>query len=183
MLNLGQSRRPGRGWWRMLLDQYGASDVVVPEVYLERRNARRADHRRASTRGTGRTAPFSAASRCATGSADGLDRLLDEGVRRIDALYVEALRDGGLLRPDPSLAVEEPDAARRRPAFPTDDGDPLAAIVDNVTDHQPDTCRSTRRTPAPLDQARGRAAGGAGRAAGDLTSLALGGTSLLSREL
>ena len=29
LLNVTQARRPGRGWWRMLLDQYGAADVIV----------------------------------------------------------------------------------------------------------------------------------------------------------
>jgi hypothetical protein len=36
LLNVMQARRPGRGWWRMLLNQYGAADVVVPEVHLKR---------------------------------------------------------------------------------------------------------------------------------------------------
>jgi hypothetical protein len=36
LLNAAQARRPGRGWWRMLLDQYGAADIVVPEVTLFR---------------------------------------------------------------------------------------------------------------------------------------------------
>ena len=36
LLNAAQTRRPGRGWWRMLLDQYGAADIVVPELILFR---------------------------------------------------------------------------------------------------------------------------------------------------
>ena len=36
LVNAAQISRPGRGWWRMLLDQYGAADVVVPEVHLKR---------------------------------------------------------------------------------------------------------------------------------------------------
>ncbi|MFL6857506.1 MAG: heavy-metal-associated domain-containing protein, partial [Allosphingosinicella sp.] len=36
LLNAAQAGRPGRGWWRMLLQQYGASDIVVPEVRLKR---------------------------------------------------------------------------------------------------------------------------------------------------
>ncbi|HWL46841.1 MAG TPA: heavy-metal-associated domain-containing protein, partial [Sphingomonadaceae bacterium] len=37
LLNAAQAGRRGRGWWRMLLDQYGAADVLVPEVTLHRR--------------------------------------------------------------------------------------------------------------------------------------------------
>ena len=36
LLNLGQTRRRGRGWWRMILDQYGAADIVIAEVELRR---------------------------------------------------------------------------------------------------------------------------------------------------
>jgi len=37
ILNVAQTGRPGRGLWRGLLDQYGASDVVVPIVQIVRR--------------------------------------------------------------------------------------------------------------------------------------------------
>ena len=36
VLNEAQTQRRGRGWWRMLLDQYGAADIVVPELELRR---------------------------------------------------------------------------------------------------------------------------------------------------
>jgi len=36
LMNLAQTRRPGRGWWRMLVDDYGATDILVPEVQLKR---------------------------------------------------------------------------------------------------------------------------------------------------
>jgi hypothetical protein len=106
LLNAAQTRRPGRGWWRMLLDQYGAADVLVPEVHLRR-----------SFPGGPASATFTARHgpdnrvlgrftlRVANGAA--LPRLLDEGVRRLDALYAEALA-AGALAPDPSLIVPEP---------------------------------------------------------------------------
>lgn len=107
LLNIGQSRRPGRGWWRMLLDQYGASDILIPEVILHRQwpggpviatfYARRGpDHRLIDS--------FTLTS--ANGDKDAVATLLDKGVERIDAIYVDALRSGRLAV-DPSLEVEE----------------------------------------------------------------------------
>ena len=107
LLNIGQSRRPGRGWWRMLLDQYGAADVLIPEVLLHR-----------SWPGGPVTATFFARHgpdhklldsftlTTANGDRDGLAVLLDKGVERIDAVYVQALRSGRLAA-DPSLELEE----------------------------------------------------------------------------
>ena len=36
LLNEGQTGRRDRGWWRSVLDQYAASDILVPEVTLSR---------------------------------------------------------------------------------------------------------------------------------------------------
>src|SRR5262245_27799804 len=36
LLNASQTQRPGRHWWRMILDQYGASDILISEVQLRR---------------------------------------------------------------------------------------------------------------------------------------------------
>jgi hypothetical protein len=106
LLNVTQTKRPGRGWWRMLLDQYGAADVVVPEVHLRRTypggpatatfTARHGPDNRILGRVTLR----------ASNSAL-LPRLMDEGVRRLDAIYAQALA-AGALAPDPSLIVPEP---------------------------------------------------------------------------
>jgi hypothetical protein len=107
LLNIGQSRRPGRGWWRMLLDQYGAADILIPEVILHRQwpggpviatfYARRGpDHRLIDS--------FTLTS--TNGDKDAVAALLDKGVERIDAIYVDALRSGRLAV-DPSLEVEE----------------------------------------------------------------------------
>jgi hypothetical protein len=106
LLNAAQTRRPGRGWWRMLLDQYGAADVVMPEVHLRRSfpggparatfTARHGPDNRLLGRFT---------LRVSNGAA--LPRMLDEGVRRLDAIYAEALA-AGARAPDPSLIVPEP---------------------------------------------------------------------------
>ena len=36
LVNAAQTTRPGRGWWRALLDMYGAQDILIAEVQLQR---------------------------------------------------------------------------------------------------------------------------------------------------
>src|SRR5215217_5245071 len=36
LVNAAQTRRPGRAWWRNLIDLYGAADILVAEVSLQR---------------------------------------------------------------------------------------------------------------------------------------------------
>ena len=106
LLNYGQTLRPGRLWWRSLLDQYGAADVLVPQVRLERMwpggpvighfVARFGPDNREIT---------SFALRVNT--SDAIPAMFDEAVRRIDSAYAGALAMG-MLRPDPSLVFETP---------------------------------------------------------------------------
>jgi hypothetical protein len=36
LVNAAQTNRPGRGWWRNIVDLYGAADILVAEVQLQR---------------------------------------------------------------------------------------------------------------------------------------------------
>jgi hypothetical protein len=106
LLNAGQTQRPGRGWWRTVLDLYGGSDVLIPVVRLARTwpggpvvahfEARQGPDNRVLSQ-------FS----LKVSRAAGIPALLDEGVRRMDAVYQDALR-GGYLRADPGLAYIAP---------------------------------------------------------------------------
>ncbi len=176
LLELGQSRRPGRLWWRMLLDQYAASDVVVPEVFLERRYPGGPIAARFVAR-HGPDAEIIGSFELVTASTDGLDRMLDEGVRRIDALYVAALGDGRL-RPDPSLTIETPDVPTPD-LLPADAEDPLASIVDQATSTSLSVQVDTADV-ATLDQAQAALRAVPGVTQASVASLALGGTSLLA---
>ncbi|MEO5865944.1 MAG: heavy-metal-associated domain-containing protein [Sphingomonas sp.] len=102
LLNAGQVTRPGRTWWRGILDQYGAADVLVPVVKLFRQwpggpvvgvfQARHGPDDRVLTQFSLRV-----------GNGDAIPVLLDAGVKRIDEAYQAALRDG-MLSADPALA-------------------------------------------------------------------------------
>ena len=106
LLNPGQMRRRNRAWWREILDQYGASDVLVPTVRIER-----------MWPGGPMVGYFSArygpdnellgSFTLTTRNPTGLRNLMVEGVRRMDAIYTGALADGRL-RTDPSLIIEAP---------------------------------------------------------------------------
>ena len=106
LLNYGQTLRPGRLWWRALLDQYGAADVLVPQVRIQRLwpggpvigyfSARFGpDNREVSS------------FRLRVESSDAIPAMMDEGVKRMDAAYASALALG-MLRPDPSLIPPAP---------------------------------------------------------------------------
>lgn len=106
LLNVGQTGRRGRLWWRVLLDQYGAADVVVPIARLDRA------YPGGPVTGTftARYGPDDSLIGSVTLRASndsGIPQMMDEGARRIDELYIRALNDGRL-RPDPSLVIEEP---------------------------------------------------------------------------
>ncbi|MEG3122526.1 heavy-metal-associated domain-containing protein [Sphingomonas sp. GB1N7] len=95
LINLGQIGRPGRMWWRSILDQYGAIDILVPSVRLYRQwpggpvigvfEARHGPDNEMIARFTLRVS-----------NGDGLAALLDAGVKRMDEAYQGALRDGRL---------------------------------------------------------------------------------------
>lgn len=104
ILTPAQTLRPGRTWWRLLIDGYGAADVLIPQVQIERQWP--------GGPVIGRFHAFHGPDRQLLGgfvlrvdSADGIPRLMDEGVKRMDALYTRALQEGRLF-PDPSLIVE-----------------------------------------------------------------------------
>jgi hypothetical protein len=106
LLNAGQINRRGRNWWRLLLDLYGAADVVMPIARLER-----------SWPGGPVTGHFTARYgpdnlyigdfTLRANRPEDVPRMMAQGVSRIDALYGRALALG-VLRPDPSLVIEEP---------------------------------------------------------------------------
>ena len=106
LVNAAQTARPGRGWWRALLDMYGAQDVLVAEVQLQRAFPGGPARARFIARhgpdnevigGFTLTAP----------NSDAIPAMMTQGAQRIDAIFAQALADGRLTR-DPSLNTPPP---------------------------------------------------------------------------
>ena len=144
LLNLGQARRRGRGWWRMILDQYGAADIVVPEVEL-RRLYPGGPAIGTFTARFGPDGQVLGRFRLRAADSAQLPRMMDEGVRRMDPIYTRAL-EAGLLQPDPTLVIiapevrEEIEEAVLDPEFPdeTETPAPTAAQPFNIQVETPD---------------------------------------------
>lgn len=167
LLNAAQTRRPGRTWWRMLLDQYGAADIVVPEVTL----FRQWPGGPVIAKFVARHGPdnsvvdqFSLAAK----DGDDLPAMLDKGIERIDQAYTRALFEGSL-RPDKTLVIEEA---------------PAEVAIDDVLAQLTTAATSTiivqAETPDPtaLRANEGALRGMAGVSAVATDSLALGGISV-----
>jgi hypothetical protein len=106
LVNAAQTQRPGRGWWRNIVDLYGAADLLVAEVLLHRAYPGGP----AVARFIGYHGPdremiggFTLAAR----SGEAVPQMMSEGVRRMDALFSAALAAGRLVR-DPTLDIPEP---------------------------------------------------------------------------
>jgi len=132
LLTLGQTGRPGRGWWRTIIDQYGASDILIPTVRLQRQWPGGPVVGQFQARyGPDNRLLGSFALR--VGSADGLPQLLDAGVRRLDALYARGFREG-VIRPDTALQpLPEPEA----PVDADDAATPPDALAGIIADIAP----------------------------------------------
>ncbi len=177
LLNVGQTQRPGRGWWRTIIDQYGASDILVPVVTLYRQwpggpvigvfEARHGPDNALIGRFTLRV-----------GTPDGLPQLMDTGVKRIDDLYQQARRNG-TLRVDYSLSpppAPDPIATETVPGDETADAN--TAVLTGGTGLSITVQFDTPAAAAVTStEAALRAIPGVRSAA--TTSLALGGVSLM----
>lgn len=125
LLNVGQIGRRGRTWWRSVIDQYGASDILIPVVRLNR-----------LWPGGPVTGVFQArygpdnaylgGFSLRVPNERGVPALLDAGVQRMDALYQQALR-AGVIRADPTL-LPPPEPT----PTPTPGAD-LGTVVESVT--------------------------------------------------
>jgi len=106
LVNAAQTKRPGRSWWRNIIDLYGAADILVAEVSVQRLYPGGP----ALARFVGRHGPdgeiLGGFELKAKDSAD-IPRMMAEGVQRMDELFSRALAAGELVR-DPTLITVEP---------------------------------------------------------------------------
>lgn len=107
LLTYGQIGRRSRTWWRAVLDQFGAADVLVPVARLEYRWPG------GPVEGTF-TARYGPDNRYLDSFAmtaetpDALPAMLTDAVKRFDLIFRQALADGKL-RPDPTLDMASGD--------------------------------------------------------------------------
>jgi hypothetical protein len=121
LVNAAQAGRPGRGWWRNIIDLYGAADILVAEVQLQRLYPGGP----ARGRFIGRHGPdgeIVGGFTLTAASSDQIPAMMAQGVQRMDELFTQALaagrleRDDSLNQPPPpllELPVEEAPAAAR----------------------------------------------------------------------
>ena len=106
LINADQARRPGRAWWRSILDLYGAADILVAEVRVHRLYPGGP----AKAEFIGRHGPdgeiVGGFTLTAPNSA-GIPSMMADGVRRMDELFTAAFNAGALNR-DSTLNLPPP---------------------------------------------------------------------------
>jgi hypothetical protein len=109
LVNAAQTRRPGRGWWRNILDLYGAANVLVAEVRLDRLYP--GGPSKALFVGKfGPDGQTLGSFELTAKDANDLPRMMSEGVGRMDEMFVQALA-AGIVRGDPDLIIQPPPPA------------------------------------------------------------------------
>ncbi|MDG5747026.1 heavy-metal-associated domain-containing protein [Qipengyuania sp. XHP0207] len=108
IVTYGQTGRRSRVWWRNVLDQFGAADVLVPVARL------RYSYPGGPVEGTftARYGPDNTYLDSFTMSAESpeeLPAMLDRAVQQFDRIFTQALADGKL-RPDPTLNLGSPES-------------------------------------------------------------------------
>ncbi|WP_338425056.1 heavy-metal-associated domain-containing protein [Sphingopyxis kveilinensis] len=184
LLNTGQIGRRGRVWWRVILDQYGAADVLIPIARVEYA------YPGGPIRGhfTARFGPDSKhiASFTMTGpSPAALPDMMEKAVARMDRIYTEAL-EAGVLRTDPYLVLEKPVEREDLPEETTaDDADALPIETDGSVPVagpagvQSFTVQYSSPDVESVTATERAVAAAMGVQSASTTSLALGGTSVM----
>jgi hypothetical protein len=120
LVNAAQTDRPGRSWWRNVIDLYGAADILIAEVQLHRLYPGGPAQARFIARHGPDNEIVGGFSLDAPNS-DAIPAMMAAGVQRMDQLFGDALaagrlqRDSSLDQPPPptlpELVEEKPVAA------------------------------------------------------------------------
>jgi hypothetical protein len=196
LLTPGQTGRRDRNFWRAILDQYGASDVLIPSVRLERQFPGGPIIGLFAARYGPDNELIGTFTLTARNPSD-LRRMMIEGVRRIDALYIQALASG-ILRTDPSLIIEEPVAVETiersadqqsvgtaaasdgsSSATASDDGATPDAVLDTTVPSNTFSVQVDTPDASAVSAAEGSLRGVSGVESASVNSVALGGVSVI----
>ena len=195
LLTAGQVSRRSRTWWRNILDQFGASDVIVPVARLERQWPGGPVKGTFIARYGPDNRPLSSFTLTAAGPEQ-LPAMLDEAVVRMDRIYTAALVAGTLrvdatlnadrLALDPAIeallaAANNVSAAQESAAVAGADAADLPAIVAAPAADAPTSLVVQFASPdaRAVDAAVAAVRGLAGVKSAATTSLAMGGTSVM----
>ncbi|MBL0021740.1 MAG: heavy-metal-associated domain-containing protein [Sphingomonadales bacterium] len=140
LLNAGQLDRRSRNWWRVILDQFGAADVIYPIVRLERQWPGGPVIGRFAAR-YGPENRFIGSFTLRANNAQGVPAMMEEGVRKMDEMFQNAFQSGRL-RAEAALLLEDTIDAEdleeleeaAEAAEAAEDKDPLASAVESVAD-------------------------------------------------
>ncbi|WP_395332373.1 heavy-metal-associated domain-containing protein [Novosphingobium sp. BL-8H] len=105
LLTAGQATRRSRLWWRGVLDQFGATDVLIPVARLERQWPGGPIHGTFTAR-YGPDNTYLDSFELDAASDQELPAMMAKAVDRIDGIYRTALASGQL-RPDPTLTMSQ----------------------------------------------------------------------------
>ncbi len=197
IVTAGQAGRRSRLWWRTVLDQFEAADVLIPIARLERQWPG------GPVRGTftaryGPDNKFLESFTLTANDEDGVPQMLNTALVRMDLIYRDALAQG-LLTPDPSLMAGEWQidaalaelAAKLRAAEDKNKGP--AKTDDAATAGTPQAAATVAAAPtvssiaiqfstpdaAAVDAALGAVRGAPGVRGASTSSIAIGGTSVM----
>ena len=200
LITYGQTGRRSRLWWRNVLDQFGASDVLIAVARL--------DYSYPGGPVTGRFTARYGPDNSWLGefslrapTSEQLPAMLNMAVQRFDAIYTQAL-DAGRLSPDPTLDLAVPVLPPEVQAL-IEQGRAIAAreeaarLGENVTASPSPGATATTTPgfnsatvigvtiqfetpdPASVDATVGAVRGTPGVRGANTSSLALGGTSIM----
>ena len=139
LLNAGQFERRSRNWWRTILDQFGAADVIIPIARIERQWPGGPVTGQFSAR-YGPDNKFLGSFSLRVSSPKGIPAMMDQAVVKMDELFRSALASGRL-RADASLVLEQE----------VIDEEELETEVEPLPSEQV-TEESTEREPPTLDE-------------------------------
>lgn len=194
LITAGQPGRRSRAWWRNVLDQFGAADVLIPEARLERQWPG-GPVRGVFTARYGPDNKWLGSFEMTAPDEAGVPKMLAQAVSRVDSLYANALQQG-VLTPDATLNVRpqiDPALAALIAAGQAQDEAPAAVSTDPAATASPTpsaapteeakvntfTVQFASPDAAAVDAALGAVRGAPGVKGASTTSLAMGGTSLM----
>jgi hypothetical protein len=106
VLTAGQAIRRNRLWWRTILDQFGAADVITPIARLQREYPGGPVTGRFAAR-YGPDNKFIGSFILKVKSSADIPAMFDQAIKRFDEIYTQAL-SSGKLKTEKSLIIEDP---------------------------------------------------------------------------